>query len=89
MTKEAAESGCAPSCGGSFWSFVFSPPTAGSVAGCQGQHGVGGPSILGGPLLRRKRFGLAEGVLAVRELCPAMVHRPKSADPVSGTGLCS
>jgi hypothetical protein len=31
----------------------------------------------------------AEDVLAVQEIHPAMVHRPKSADPVSGTEPCS
>src|ERR1700722_4109631 len=30
---------------------------------------------------------IAEDVLAVQELRPAMVHRPKSTDPVSGTGV--
>jgi hypothetical protein len=39
------------------------------------------------PFCGRTSRTTAEGVLAVQEIRPAMVHRPKSADPVSGMGL--
>jgi hypothetical protein len=39
------------------------------------------------PFCGRTSRTTAEGVLAVQEIRPAMVLRPKSTDPVSGTGL--
>src|SRR3954465_9422951 len=39
------------------------------------------------PFCGRTSRAAADDVLAVQEIRPAIVHRPKSANPVSGTGV--